>query len=279
MLGTPRLWTPGPNDKQGNIMESSGNDEADGEDDTSGWLWLSGGTDWQGFQGGFQCISTDGVKPSWLTFRVRIATPALSGAFLTFSAAQRTWGLEDIVFAFHYSGDERSRSHQQRCFLIQTGSTQQGHDSHPIRIQPEIVADQPYQVSIHFDWAAAEMSVFVDGVQYLSGIPFRAAHPVRFAAIYNWRSGARTAFSELMLGDACPYDISSSTFGRSQLRLAKRTYAACCKRRKDVHPAAPTPERIGSAIVAMTSLASTRLLASAAFGLAAAVCLQQLIAS
>lgn len=271
MRGSPGLWTPGPNDKHGNVIESCKDDDVAGVVGTdASWLWLSGGTDWQGFQGGFRCISECGIQPTWLTFNVRIATPALSGAFLTFSAAQRTWGLEDIVMAFHYSGDERLS--QRRCFVVQTGAAQHGDMSHPILELPEIVADRPYQIAMNFDWAAGVMSVFIDGVRYVHLLPFKAAHPVRFSAIYNWRSGARTAFSELMVGHCCPYAIRSNE--------VKSRLSARCKHRSS--PSCTLSSAVGSSATVSTgkSLTLTGLLfGSAAFGFLVAVLAQQLLAA
>merc|ERR1719329_1235976 len=185
MLGSTGPWTPGPNDRHGNLLEVGGNEVSVEDAGTpESWLCLSGGTDWQGFQGGFRCISEDGIQPDWLTFRVRIGTPALSGAFLTLAGAQRTWGLEDVVFAFHYSGDERSK--QKRCFVVQTGATQHGDSSFPVNLEPEIVADRPYEIAVRFDWAQGKASFFVDGVERVGQMPLKSTRSVRYAAMYNW---------------------------------------------------------------------------------------------
>lgn len=231
-LGSPGLWTPGPNSNRstatmGNVIETGSDDGSLGEN-SGPWLWLSGGTDWQGFQGGFREIADVGIRPTWLSFRVRIQTTQLSGAFLTLAAAQRTWGLEDIVLDFQYSGDERLQ--KRRCFVVQSGATQHGDSSHLIRLQPEIVADRPYLVAVSFDWESAVMSVFVDGVQHLDRVPFKAERAVKFVAISNWRSGARTAFSELMLGCSCPYATGSSGAESSRSYLAKLASKTCGKR-------------------------------------------------
>jgi len=271
LLGSPSLWNPGPNLRHHNVLECGGSDENDDTVDDAldhpsarggPWLWLSGGTDWQAFQGGFRSISEDGIKPTWLTFRVRIATPELSCAFLTFASARRTWGLEKIVLAFHYSGDERLT--QRRCFIVQAGATQHGDASHVIRLQPEIVADQPYQVAVKFDWDASVMSVFIDGVEHIHCAPFKTEEPIRFAAIYNWRSGARTAFSELLRGNACAYSACDSS---AQLPKPR----GCCKRR--VPPKNASPNVFGSAGV--TSTSTKLLLTSAIIVLLASVMMQQ----
>jgi len=277
MQGSPNTWTPGPNDRQGNVMYNVGsNDDGDIADDLS-WLWLSGGTDWQGFQGGFRCISDVGLQPQWVTFRVRIATPSVSGAHLTFAAAQRTWAFEDIIFAFHYSGDERAQ--QRRCFVVQTGTTQQGDTSYQIRLQPEVVADCPYQVAVHFDWTAAKMSVFVDGILHVDGVPFKATKPLRFAAIYNWRSSARTAFSELMLGNVCPYGLYIKQGKLPQPCLAKWASSAsvvCCKR--SLHQKHESTAVIRTTTPFLSSPTNHLLFASAVLGLLAAAAMQQFFA-
>jgi hypothetical protein len=223
MLGVgPRQWAPGPNETvECNVMEQ-------GSEAGSTWLWISGGTDWQGFQGGFRCISEAGVRPTWVTFRIRIQTPALSGAFLALSPAQHTWGLADPILNFNYSGDERAS--QKRCFVIQTGSTQNGNKSYACRVQPEIVVDQPYEVAVHLDWSRSVMSLFIDGERHVDCAPFRASQPVRFAALYNWRSGARTAFSELMLGDICPHAACDASGASIQPGRAGRLQCQCRKR-------------------------------------------------
>merc|ERR1740121_288198 len=53
------------------------------------------------------------------------------------------------------------------------------------------------------------MSLYVDGSLQVDRVPFKAGAPIRHAAFYNWRSGARAAFSELALGDECPYPIDA----------------------------------------------------------------------
>lgn len=271
MLGSPSLWALGPNQQHHNVIEE-GNDN-----DGSPWLQLSGGTDWQAFQGGFRCISQDGIRPTWVTFRVRIATPELSCAFLTFAAAQCRWGLEDIVLGFNYSGDENAQ--RRRCFTVQTGATQNGGSSMPIHVEPEIVANQAYQVSIHCDWASSAMSVFVDGVKYVDSMPLRTARPIIFTALFNWRSGARTAFSELMLGDTCPCELCDASVWRTR-SLAQRARSACCKRRPPPNHESQVPS--GPSASPWTTRKSSwtarkTLFATATIGCVAAVAVQQFV--
>lgn len=225
-LGDPCIWTPGPNGQSSpcNTMESGGE-----FGQAESWLWLSGGTDWKGFQGGFRTVSEVGIFPTWVAFRVRIATPELSGAFLTLSSSQHTWGLADPILSFSYCGDEKT--HQRRCFSVLAGNVKtqaQANLALPCYVEPEVVCDKPYDVAVWFDWNAKVMSVFIDGKRCLDRITFEADSPIRYAAIYNWRSGARTAFSELILGDTCPFTLprsvipqrSTSTICPSRLRLA-----------------------------------------------------------
>mmetsp|Transcript_82930 Transcript_82930/g.130752 ORF Transcript_82930/g.130752 Transcript_82930/m.130752 type:complete len:348 (-) Transcript_82930:90-1133(-) len=215
-LGDPGVWIPGPNYKDNtpcNTMES----DAD-HDQSAPWLWLSGGTDWQGFQGGFRVVSDEGIRPTWVSFRVKVSTPELSGAFLTLSSQRHTWGLADPVLVFSYKGDETS---QKRCFAVQTGATQNGDVSHTCNISPEVVCDSPYEVAVYLDWSSSVMSVFIDGTQHVDRVPFKGFHPIRFAAIYNWRSRARTAFSELLLGHDCPFE-----WAPKQLPAAARASSA-----------------------------------------------------
>lgn len=193
-MDQPDLWQKGPNKKvEGNLLERG----ADGS-----WLWLSGGTDWQGFQGGFRRVSEDGLRPSWVSFRVQVGTPSLSGAFLRLAADTHTWGLEDILLQFEYRGDDCQQD--KRCFSVQTTASQHGGKRRVCRPSVEVSPDTPYEVAIHFEWGKGVLSVFVDGDRLAVDEPFNVANPVRFVALYNWRSAARTAFSDLALGNAAP---------------------------------------------------------------------------
>lgn len=193
-LDRPDLWQKGPNNKvEGNSLETG----ADGT-----WLWLSGGTDWQGFHGGFRRVSQEGLRPPWVSFRVQVGTPALSGAFLTLAADTHTWGLEDVVLLFNYRGDDNPQD--KRCFSVQTTASQHGGKRVVCRPTAEVSPDRPYEVAISFDWSRGVMSAFIDGERLVADEPFNVANPVRFAALHNWRAGARTAFSDFALGDAPP---------------------------------------------------------------------------
>lgn len=235
-LGTPadgvRRWTPGPNGKnECNAMEPEDSD-VEGES----WCWLTGGTDWQGFQGGFRSISETGLRPKWVSFRVRVATPELSGAFLTLAAGQHTWGLSDPVVAFSYRGDERAQN--KRCFQVQTGATQKGDVIHACE-SCEVVPDRPYDVSIQLDWARSSMSVFVNGKRYVHDAHFKSSQGIRFAAMYNWRSGARTAFSDLIIGDVCPVPFGEVASGFEKVKaegLTSVLSSACPCRRRPLQP-------------------------------------------
>lgn len=191
----PRLWEPGPNQQiECNALESDGQ---------SPWLWLSGGTDWQGFQGGFLRMSAEGIQPTWVSFQVQIATPALSGAFLVLSSGKRTWGLEEPLVVFSYRGDEGAK--QRRRFVVQSVD-QRLCDPHCLGAGP-VEEGRSYAVAMGFDWQRALLSVWLDGQKLAAVVPFQASKPMRFAAVYNWRSGARTAFSEVSFGDARPLSV------------------------------------------------------------------------
>lgn len=262
-LANPGTWTPGPNDQSSpsNTMETEGQ-----LDQAEPWLWLSGGTDWKGFQGGFQTISADGVRPTWVTFRVRIATPELSGAFLTLASTQHTWGLADPVLSFSYCGDERL--HERRCFAVIAGNVKsqaQVNASRKSLVGPEIESDKPYDVAVWFDWYAEKMSVFVNGAQQIDRMPFKADQPIRHAAIYNWRSGARTAFSELLFGETCPFSLPTSIV---PCRSSRRDWR-CPSRRRSLRLQADLSRLFvkaalsSSVVILLTALAAQQLTATA----------------
>lgn len=203
-LDSPKLWRKGPNMKvlqragegtegvwQGNSMEKGSG---------GSWLWLSGGTDWTGFQGGYRQVSNDGLRPAWVSFRVQVANPALSSAFLVLAADTHTWGLEDIVLLFNYRGDEGSLI--KRRFSVQTTPTQKGGKPAICNMSPS--CSRPYDVAIHLDWCKGVLSVFIDGTEHVREEQFDVAAPVRFAALYNWRACAASAFSDLVMGPARP---------------------------------------------------------------------------
>jgi len=215
MLADRRVWSTGPNQKsEGNTMECV--------TDPNPWMWMSGGTDWQGFQGGFRCISQEGVKPSWISFRVRNATLNLSGAFISFAGRTHLWGLSDLVLSFNYKGDESAQ--QSRCFAV-SGATP--HPNHAFCPESPIQSDRAYDIAFKLDWAAGKMTVFVDGIETASGIDFGTREPIRYAAMYNWRSNARTAFSELIVGNSVPGGISQKSISMT----SHKAWNAKCPRR------------------------------------------------
>jgi hypothetical protein len=199
-LGYDKKWEPGPNSANGMGMNRLEEESGTGSEP---WLGLSGGTDWQGFQGGFRCVAKNGLRPTWVSFRVQVMTPEFSGAFFTLAAGLHTWGLADPIVSFHYNGDERPKL--GRCFVVQSGSSQKGDALHSCLQKPE--ANRPYNVAIRLDWLQQEMSVFIDGALCLEDVAFKASLPIRYAAVYNWRSNARAAFSEILLGDYCPHEV------------------------------------------------------------------------
>lgn len=196
-------WTPGPNEgAAGNVMERQGTGDEE-------WLWLSDGTDWQAFQGGSRVVSEVGIRPEWVSFRVRIATPALSAANLALSSEGVRWGLSRPIVLFSYRGDEAPT--QRRCFMVETcnASMQGGRPvaAHACHMPEQVTSEQTYEIAIHLNWCQGVLSVFINGQMHVSQKAFETSSPIRLAAIYNWRSNARAAFSELMLGNTCPYDL------------------------------------------------------------------------
>jgi len=197
----PDVWMQGPNvQRQCNAIQH--------EDGADPWLCLSGGTDWQGFQGGYRQISEDGVRAKWVTFKVRIDTTALSGAFFTLSGSRHTWGLSEPIFLFTYRGDDSTQ--YRRSFTVETSPFSQNGFVHKMCPDDAVVADRPYDVALRFDWDRSVVSVYINGKQYVNRVPFSSAVPVRYAAIYNWRSEARTAFSDLTIGNHCPYQLEDA---------------------------------------------------------------------
>merc|ERR1712039_211378 len=82
--------------------------------------------------------------------------------------------------------------------------------AHACYVAEEVRADCVYHIAVHLDWTVGSLSMFIDGQMHVCGAAFDTSMPIRIAAIYNWRSGARTAFSELILGDTCPYSLAYS---------------------------------------------------------------------
>jgi hypothetical protein len=188
-LNTLQPWTRGPNARNGcDVIEA--------KDDA---LWLSGGTDWQGFQGAFRCVSDQGVRASWISFRVRIATPDVSGAFFSLYGSKRNWGFTDPVLVFNYRGEATEQDH---CFSLQTEfdeSVQKRHVSQRL----DVAGNRSFEIAINLNWEHRTASMFVDGVPHVSTVPFHGTSSIRYATLYNWRSSARTAFAELTIGKAC----------------------------------------------------------------------------
>eukprot|EP00928_Gymnodinium_smaydae_P033742 TRINITY_DN24092_c0_g2_i1.p1 TRINITY_DN24092_c0_g2~~TRINITY_DN24092_c0_g2_i1.p1 ORF type:complete len:390 (+),score=83.87 TRINITY_DN24092_c0_g2_i1:42-1172(+) len=191
-------WQVGPNTQSaGNRVTSRG-----------GWLELSGGTDWQGFQGIFRELSTSGaeddieVMPTWVSFQVRIDSLRHAGAFFGLASGRHTWGLQPLTFLFSYRGDE-GKPETRRCFAVQAAAQQEGGIVRYCS-KTQVIAGRSYQIRFKLDWKAGRMSVFVDDTEELKDMDFEATQSARFAGFYNWRSAARTSISELFLGDADP---------------------------------------------------------------------------
>merc|ERR1712232_1025139 len=115
------------------------------------------------------------------------------------AAYTHTWGLEELVVMFNYRGDESSKD--KRCFAVQT--TAQQHGGRPTFCRPAgseepVECNKPHEVAIRLDWSRGMLSVFVDGVEQVRDKEFNVTAPIRYAALYNWRSQASTAFADLV---------------------------------------------------------------------------------
>lgn len=254
-MDDPEIWWRGPNSMvQGNVLE---------RDSHGRWLWLSGGTDYTGFQGGFRQVAGDvGLRPIWVSFRVQVATPDLSCAFLALAAGTHTWGLEDVVVLFNYRGDDR-RDHQ-RCFAVETKAAQHGGSPHFCKVKPEVLRDRPYDVSFRLDWVGGPpgmglLSVYIDGVEHVRDAEFNASLSVRIVAMHNWRSAARAAFSELSMGPGLPCSVPP----QARLTDHGRNGFWGCSRRCRALWTKPSP---------LSSAASVRHLATCLTALAVLVC-------
>eukprot|EP00929_Paragymnodinium_shiwhaense_P063552 TRINITY_DN31748_c0_g1_i1.p1 TRINITY_DN31748_c0_g1~~TRINITY_DN31748_c0_g1_i1.p1 ORF type:complete len:357 (-),score=77.05 TRINITY_DN31748_c0_g1_i1:155-1225(-) len=213
-------WQPGPNLKSESNMLRQG---ADGS-----WCWLSGGTDWTGFQGCYRRISGEGFRPEWLSFRVQIEQPEFSGAFLALAADTHTWGLEELTLMFSYRGDESAKD--RRCFAVQTTVAQHGGKPSICRSEGSeepVACNVPHDVAIRLDWSRGLLSVFIDGEQLVRDKEFNVTAPIRYAALYNWRSQACAAFADLVLGPGLPC-LAQPTGPAARAPLA---IAACCPSR------------------------------------------------
>lgn len=264
--GRPEGWTPGPNARggAGNAMER----EVDADADP--WLCISGGTEWKSFQGGYRELSAMGARPSWIAFRVRVETPEFSGACLMLSHAQCRWGLRDPLLGFQYRGDEPSE--RKRVFQVLTWAGEGGgsngrlvtHDCRPLR---PVDGSSSHEVAVHLDWQSLTMSVFIDGRQHIRGAAFGPDLPVRYMAVYNLGSRARAAFSELLLGDSCPFALEAGA------EVGKPRGSICRRRRP-----APSPGPAGPKAALALPLPSWGLLAFG-LGVAAAAAAQWAIQS
>lgn len=182
-------WSPGPNKKSACNAVEVGRDS---------WLWLSGGTDWQLFQGTYRQISGDpGLRPLWVSFDVCVATPAFAGAFVAVAPGLHTWGLEAPSMVFSYFGDEKEK--MRRCFTVGDGS-----NATLEVVSSDVVPHRPYSIAVRFDWSAAKMSIFVDGEERIHDKTFNAEEAICVVALYNWRRQARHAIANLCMGDVAP---------------------------------------------------------------------------
>lgn len=185
-------WKPGPNSNSGSTCNKVETGEGP-------WLWLTGGTDWQLFQGVYRQVADKPARPRWISFEVRIATPEYSGAFVALASGVKNWGLHAPSLVFSYIGDERQKS--KRCFVVQ-GDAKSYASSRVVLADVE--SDTGYSIAICLDWASHTMSIWVDGERRMEKEPFNAEGSIQMVAVYNWRSAARTAMANLCIGDRAP---------------------------------------------------------------------------
>jgi len=176
--------------------------------------------------GGFRTVSDapEGIRPSWVTFQVRVATLAVTGANLVLSSMRTRWGLGHPTFLFSYRGDGSSIS---RCFFLETCIGPDGAGKiagHRCLGLVDIKNNKAYDIAVHLDWTKGRLSLYINGWLSLNSIPFDNEDPVKVAAVYNWRSSAHSAFSEIMMGNLCPYSVEGEV-GRGASRSA-----VCCRR-------------------------------------------------
>lgn len=202
-------WRRGPN-----ALRDSGNAWGARPSDDGHWLWLTGGTDWESFQGLFCEVDAAGLRPTWLSFKVSIETLTLSSAFLALSSGIQSWGLQPLVLRFGYRGDDDLG--RRRRFKVQTAVYADPHVQsqwHTCGEELEVEEGRAYDVAIRMDWSEGLLAVFIDGQQQLDEVPFPANDPVRDVALYNWRSDASAGFSELLMGDSRPRVLRDAGVG------------------------------------------------------------------
>jgi len=186
----PNLWQRGPNRKaECNRLEVS----------PESWLWLSGGTDWQLFQGAFRDLPESDAKPPWLSFEVFVGTPEFAGAFVALAPGTHNWGLETPTVIFAYNGDERAAF--RRSFTVSDGSS---FSETVATVLSDVEPRRAYAVAMHLDWSSGTFSVYVDGVQRIADRPFNAENVINTVALYNWRRQAQHALANLCLGPHPP---------------------------------------------------------------------------
>jgi len=183
-------WLPGPNSKAmcNNVEIGEGP-----------WLWLSGGTDWQLFQGVHRQFVAEPACPRWISFEVRIATPEYSGAFIAFASGVKNWGLRHPALVFSYIGDEREKT--KRSFVVQGDPRSYGSSC---VVLSDIKPHRAYRIAICLDWASHTMDIWVDGEKRVEKESFNSDEKLQMAAVYNWRSMARTAVANFCIGEVAP---------------------------------------------------------------------------
>lgn len=185
-------WLPGPNSNSGSTCNKV--ETGDGP-----WLWLTGGTDWQLFQGVYRKVFAEPACPRWISFEVRIATLEYSGAFVAFASGLKNWGLHDPAVVFSYTGDERQKA--KRCFVVQGDAKSYGSSR---VVLDDIKSDRAYSIAICLDWVSHAMSIWVDGEIRIEKERFTADAQLQTVAVYNWRSAACTAVANLCISSVAP---------------------------------------------------------------------------
>lgn len=227
-------WRIGPNcsEAENSDSRSNGNVLEKKSDEDGLWICLSGGTDWSAFQGIYRSID-EGVFPNYISFLVKVDTPDVSCASISFFSSRTTWGFSKPVLMFSYQGMERT---QQCCFALQCGSIP-GKSDYICRPEPKILSNKVYEVVIKLDWKQSYISVFINGHLQLERVPCKLEEPIRYVSFFNWRSRAQSSLSQLMLGNLCPTRIISSDLSLdAALELKSGRLLTMCRLLVNVQP-------------------------------------------
>lgn len=168
--------------------------------------------DWEDFAGWSCPASSSGVRPSWVAFRIDALQLPPSGAalaLLSSESAARRGGRKLVLSTF-----ARCR---EPCLslLVETPFA-------AVTVQHLVQADGPCNVVVHFDWTDGLAAVFVDG-EPAADVEISPFQHIRTAATFQKSSEFCPAFSELLLGEVCPYGLKAgSEFAVARTRLFHR---------------------------------------------------------